>query len=64
MKKLNRASESQIAGVCEGLGNYFGIDGIIFRLLFCALIFTPFPSILSYILFWIIIPKEKTKTEI
>ena len=58
MKKLYRARQGQIGGVCEGLGNYFGVDGIIFKLLFLVLIFSPFPSFLTYILFWLIIPKE------
>jgi phage shock protein C len=58
MKKLYRSRNKKIAGICEGLGDYFGIDGIIFRLLFCVLIFSPFPAFLTYILFWLIIPKE------
>ena len=37
MKKLKRNSrEGIIAGVCEGLGEYFNIDPIIIRLLFFA----------------------------
>jgi phage shock protein PspC (stress-responsive transcriptional regulator) len=48
MKKLYRHRNSEIAGVCSGLGEYFNIDESIFRLLFIVGIFTPFPSILTY----------------
>jgi phage shock protein C len=58
MKKLYRDNPSDIAGVCGGLGSYFGIDDSIIRILFVVLIFTPFPIILSYLLMWIIIPKS------
>jgi phage shock protein C len=58
MKKLYRHRNSEIAGVCSGLGEYFNIDESIFRLLFIVGIFTPFPSILTYFLFWAIVPKE------
>lgn len=34
-KKFKRSSKDQIAcGVCGGLGNYFQIDPIIFRIIF------------------------------
>jgi len=59
MKKLLlRKRDFRIAGVCGGLGDYFNIDQTVFRALFFVGIFTPFPSILTYILLWIIIPKE------
>jgi phage shock protein C len=58
MKKLYRHRNSEIAGVCGGLGEYFNVDESIFRLLFLVGIFSPFPSILTYLLFWIVIPKQ------
>jgi phage shock protein PspC (stress-responsive transcriptional regulator) len=59
MKKLLlRKRESRIGGVCGGLGDYFGIDETIFRILFLVGIFTPLPSIFTYLLLWIIIPME------
>jgi phage shock protein PspC (stress-responsive transcriptional regulator) len=58
MKKLYRDNPSVSAGVCGGLGSYFGIDDSIIRILFVVLIFTPFPIILTYLLMWIIIPKS------
>ncbi len=59
MKKLYRSNEGIIGGVCKGLGNYFGIDDNLIKILFVILMFTPFPVILTYLLLWISIPKEK-----
>jgi phage shock protein PspC (stress-responsive transcriptional regulator) len=59
MKKLLfRKRDLKVAGVCGGLGEYFNIDQTVFRVLFFVGIFTPYPSILTYILLWIVIPKE------
>lgn len=59
MKKLERPSNSAIAGVCKGLSEYFNIDESIIRIIFVALIFTPFPIIITYLLMWLIIPSER-----
>ena len=60
-KKLYRSSKNRvIVGVCGGLGNYFGIDATLIRLLW--VLFTFFSAgtgILAYILAWIIIPEKK-----
>ncbi len=60
-RRLYRDEENKIiAGVCSGLGNYFGIDPVIFRLLFVAgLIIGGFGTLL-YIILWIAIPKAET----
>ena len=64
MRKVHRGSRGKIAGICDGFGYYFGIDPLIFRLLFILAFFTPtIPSILIYIIFWLILPEnKKTKT--
>lgn len=59
MKKLLRHRSSTIGGVCEGIGNYLGIDGTIIKLVFFGLIFTPVPITLIYLILWFFIPKEK-----
>lgn len=48
-----------LAGVCGGLGEFFGVDPIWFRLLF-ILLFLPggVPGVLPYLLLWIIVPKR------
>jgi len=54
---------SVIAGVCSGLGNYFGVDPVVFRLLFvAALIIGGFGTVL-YIILWIAIPKAVTVSQ-
>jgi phage shock protein PspC (stress-responsive transcriptional regulator) len=61
-KKVLRRSRSDrvVAGVCGGLAEFFGISAFWFRLAFLiALIPGGVPGLLPYILFWIIIPKEK-----
>ena len=41
MKKLERSRESSvIGGVCGGLGDYFDIDPVIFRIAFIAVSYT------------------------
>jgi phage shock protein C len=48
-----------IAGVCGGLGEFFGISATWFRLAF-IIAFLPggVPGLLTYFLMWIIVPKE------
>jgi phage shock protein C len=48
-----------IAGVCGGLGEFFGINPFWFRLAFLlALIPGGVPGLLPYLILWIVIPKE------
>lgn len=58
MKRLKRP-HGEIAGVCKGLSEYFNIDESIIRIIFVALIFTPFPISITYLLMWMIIPLER-----
>jgi phage shock protein C len=57
-KKLRRSQEHRIfAGVCGGLGEFFGISPWWFRLAFLlALLPGGVPGILIYLLLWIVIP--------
>jgi phage shock protein C len=59
-KPLRRSRSNQIiAGICGGLGEFFGISATWFRIGFLiALIPGGIPGILLYILMWLIIPKE------
>jgi phage shock protein C len=49
-----------LAGVCGGLGEFFGISAFWFRLAF-LIAFIPggVPGILLYLLFWMIVPIER-----
>lgn len=55
---LRRSSRDRvIAGVCGGLGEFFGISSFWFRLFF-LIAFIPggIPGLLIYIICWVIIP--------
>lgn len=58
--RLRRSRQNRVlAGVCGGLGEFFGINPIWFRLGFLlALIPGGVPGILIYLLCWIIIPGQ------
>lgn len=47
-----------IGGVCDGLGKYFNIDPIIFRIIFIVLFIGFCTGLLLYLVMWIIIPAE------
>mgnify|MGYP001351856674 FL=1 len=55
-KKLYRNNtDSKIAGICSGIGDYFEIDPVIIRLLFLLGFFLG-GGLIVYIIGWIIIP--------
>jgi len=52
-------SNRVIAGVCGGLGEFFGINATWFRLLFVILLLPGgLPGLVPYIVIWVIVPKE------
>lgn len=57
-KKLERKRNSDIAGVCSGLACYFNIDETLVKIIFFALLFTPFPIFWVYLILWILTPEE------
>lgn len=57
-KKLYRSrTNKMLGGVCAGLGDYFGIDPTIIRLLWALFFLMGGAGIIVYILAWIIIPE-------
>ncbi|WP_027420480.1 PspC domain-containing protein [Crocinitomix catalasitica] len=54
---------STVAGVCEGLGYYFGIDPILFKILFVFLAIAGGSGVLLYIILIIVVPEAKTTSE-
>ncbi len=50
----------QIAGVCAGLADYFGLDPTVVRVGYVLLsIFSVgFPGILVYVILWLVIPEN------
>ena len=63
-KRLHRSKkERMVAGICGGLGEYFGIDPTIVRLIVAALSFSGV-GIAFYFLGWIIIPEESLEENV
>ena len=57
-KQLRRSrSNKVIAGVCGGLGEYFGMDAILIRIIFLLLVFAAGVSPLLYIILWVVMPQ-------
>ncbi len=60
MRLMRSRSDRMIAGVCGGLGYYFGIDPVIVRLIFLVLtVLTVFVAPLLYVVLWLIMPDER-----
>ena len=58
-RRLYRSSNDRmIAGVCGGLGEFFGVDPTVIRLLVFASVLLPGPQVLAYIAAWIIVPQR------
>ncbi|MCB0045538.1 MAG: PspC domain-containing protein [Caldilineaceae bacterium] len=54
-----RRQNGMIAGVCGGLGAFFGINPFWFRLLFVLLALPgALPGVLIYFVLWLIIPRR------
>ncbi len=63
-KRLYRDEDNSIiGGVCGGLGNYFGVDPVIFRLAFLAAVIIGGFGTILYIILWIAIPKAVTVSQ-
>ncbi|HBB64430.1 MAG: phage shock protein C [candidate division WS6 bacterium GW2011_GWC1_33_20] len=60
-KKLYRSeTDRMIGGVCGGLGEYFGIDSTIVRLLFALIVLYGGTGLLLYIILWIVVPTRSS----
>lgn len=53
-----RKSEGKIAGVCAGLGAYFDINPVLFRIAFVAIVLLGGSGGLIYLLLWLILPSR------
>src|SRR3954447_2277117 len=59
---LRRTRTDRVAaGVSSGLGDYFGVDPVLFRVLFATSAFFGGAGILAYLLAWAAIPDEGTE---
>ena len=59
-KKLVRPREGRmIAGVCAGIGQFFGIDANLVRIVFAVVtVFSAGAAALVYLVGWVIVPEE------
>lgn len=63
MKKLYRSkTDHKIAGVCGGLGEYFQMDSVFFRILFLVIVLLGGMGILVYLIMWVIVPMNSAET--
>lgn len=61
IKRLYRVPEDgRIGGLCAGLGEYFGLDPVFFRLAWVAITVMTgvVPGIVAYLIAWILVPRE------
>ena len=58
-----RRQNGIVAGVCGGLGAFFGISPFWFRLAFLLLAIPGgAPGVLPYLILWLIIPRRRRRT--
>ena len=58
-RRLTRsATDKKIAGICGGMGKYFGIDPVIFRIIWLLLLLGMGAGLLVYLICWFVIPLE------
>ncbi|HWP31172.1 MAG TPA: PspC domain-containing protein [Fimbriimonadales bacterium] len=57
MKRLYRSpEEKKIAGVCSGLGEYFDVDPVFFRVGFVVLVFAGGTGVIAYLAMAFLVP--------
>jgi phage shock protein PspC (stress-responsive transcriptional regulator) len=60
-KRLYRSrTDRKIAGVCGGLGKYFNMDPVIFRIIWVALALGLGAGVIAYLIFWLVVPEDPT----
>ncbi len=63
-KKLYRDPDDRVlGGVCSGLGAYFNMDPLVFRLIFIITFFLPIGSFLIYLILWIVVPRARNTAQ-
>ena len=62
-QRLYRSQKDKIiGGICGGLGDYFDVDPVIFRVLFLVLTFVNGIGLLLYIILWFVVPLGRGET--
>lgn len=62
--KLYRDVDDRIlGGICTGMGHYWKVDPVLFRLVFFLLTLWGGLGVLIYIVFWVVVPPAITPTQ-
>lgn len=63
-KRMYRDPDNRVlGGVCSGIGAYFHMDPLVFRILFIVFSLAFFSGIVIYLLLWIVIPEARTTAQ-
>jgi phage shock protein PspC (stress-responsive transcriptional regulator) len=63
-RRIYRDPDNRIlGGVCSGLGAYFNIDPLLFRLIFIGITLLGGAGVLLYLILWIVVPEAKTTAQ-
>lgn len=63
-KRLYRDPDNRVlGGVCGGLGSYFNIDPVLFRLLFVVIFLVFGTGLIIYLILWLITPEATTMAQ-
>lgn len=64
VKRLYRSRKNRmIAGICGGIGEYFSVDPTLVRVGLVIISLLPGPSVIFYVLAWIVIPEAPLDAE-
>src|SRR5687767_8084511 len=64
-RRLTRADEGRwLGGVAAGLGRYFDVNPLVYRIAFAALAFAGGTGILLYVAAWLVIPGEQSQDSV
>ena len=64
-RRLVRADDGRwLGGVCAGLGRYFDINPLVYRIAFAALALAGGTGVLLYIAAWLVIPGERSQESV
>jgi phage shock protein C len=64
-KKLYRSQKDRvIAGVCAGLGEFFGFDPTVIRIIFVVITLFGGGGVILYLILWLIMPTQRSNGEI
>jgi phage shock protein C len=55
---LRSTTEKKLGGVAGGLGRYFGLDPVLFRVGFVVGAFLSGAGLLAYLILWAIVPRD------